>query len=95
MLSHWNVVIDSWRVELVKGNAGELRAIEPTVIELVIKRWRAELLEVVLQNCACMRFCPRTTVNQVVMKLRRTELLDGVLLNCPRRVICPYPDFWE
>ena len=52
MLSHWNVasgnevVMDSWRVELVKGNAGELRALEPTVIELVIKHWRAELLEV-------------------------------------------------
>ena len=52
MPSHWNVasenevVTDSWRVELVKGNAGELRVLEPTVIELVIKRWRAELLEV-------------------------------------------------
>ena len=41
----------SWRVELVKGNAGELHAPEPTVIESVIKRWRAELLEVALQNC--------------------------------------------
>ena len=28
-------------------------ALEPTVIESVIKCWRAELLEVVLQNCMC------------------------------------------
>ena len=47
MLSHWNVatgnevVMDSWRVELVKGNAGELHVLKPTVIELVVKRWRA------------------------------------------------------
>ena len=81
--------MDSWRVELVKGNSGELRALEPTLTELVTKRWRAELLEVALQNCACMRFSPRTTVNQVVMKLKRTEILDGVLLNCPGRAICP------
>ena len=40
----------SWRVELVKGNAGELRALEPTVTESVIKRWRAELLEVALED---------------------------------------------
>ena len=38
-------------VKLVNGNAGELRALEPTVTESVIKRWRAELLEVALQNC--------------------------------------------
>ena len=41
------VVMESWRVELVKGNAGEFRArwfaLEPTIIESVIKCWRAEL----------------------------------------------------
>ena len=40
--------MESWRVELVKGNAGALRALEPTVIELVTKCWRAELLDDVL-----------------------------------------------
>ena len=30
---------------------------EPTVIESVIKHWRAELLEVALRNCPCMRMC--------------------------------------
>ena len=48
MASGNEVVMDSWRVELVKGNAGELHVLEPTVTELVIKRWRAELLEVAL-----------------------------------------------
>ena len=32
---------------------------EPTVIKSVIKHWRAELLEVALQNCPCMRMCIR------------------------------------
>ena len=43
--------MESWRVELVRGNAGELHAPESTVTESVIKCWRAEFLKVALQNC--------------------------------------------
>ena len=59
MLSHWNqVVMESWMVNCVRCNRvgnreRRSRALESTVIESVIKRWRAELLEVALK-IACV-----------------------------------------
>ena len=54
--------MENWRVELVKGNAGELHVPEPTVIEWVIKCWRAELSGGCTAELRSRVICARTGI---------------------------------